>query len=146
MTDKLIAWLAFCLLVALAAAVAGAAGGELYCGRKPSLAYPIEVVRVVDGDTIDVRVSVPGFGLHIDRRVRLIGVDTPEMRGPEAVSGKRVTMLVNGWLSRAKNLRLRDAGKGKFDRLGVIESDRGSLNDWLLDHGHAEPYCGGRKP
>jgi len=146
MNEKLLALMAFCLLFALAAAVAVAAGGELYCGRMPSLAYPIEVVRVVDGDTIDVCLGVPGFGLHIERRVRLIGVDTPEMRGPEAVSGKRVTMLVRGWLSRAKNLRLRDAGKGKFNRLGVIESDQGSLNNWLLEHGHADPYCGGTKP
>lgn len=41
--------------------------------------YKAEVLRVVDGDTIDVRIDV-GFTILTERRLRLRGIDTPEMR------------------------------------------------------------------
>ena len=38
-----------------------------------------EVVKVVDGDTIDVGIDL-GFDLFKKERVRLAGIDTPESR------------------------------------------------------------------
>ncbi len=43
--------------------------------------YRAKVKRVVDGDTVDFTVDL-GFGVKIDIRTRLSGVDTPE-RGHE---------------------------------------------------------------
>src|SRR5688500_17296733 len=43
----------------------------------PRLAYPAEVLRVLDGDTFEARVQL-WPGLAITTRVRLRGIDTPE--------------------------------------------------------------------
>lgn len=42
--------------------------------------YKARVVRVVDGDTIDVDID-HGFGIISRKRLRLFGVDAPEMWG-----------------------------------------------------------------
>jgi micrococcal nuclease len=40
--------------------------------------YRAKIVKVVDGDTVDVDIDL-GFGVWLqDERVRLVGVDTPE--------------------------------------------------------------------
>ena len=42
--------------------------------------YNAELDRVVDGDTVDVNIDL-GFGIWIrDERVRVMGIDTPELR------------------------------------------------------------------
>ena len=42
--------------------------------------YKCKVVRVVDGDTVDVDIDL-GFGVWLHKeRVRIIGMDTPESR------------------------------------------------------------------
>jgi len=42
--------------------------------------YRAKIVKVVDGDTVDVDIDL-GFGVWLqDERVRLVGVDTPESR------------------------------------------------------------------
>ena len=66
-------------------------------------AYPARVVRVVDGDTVDVVVEL-GDGLYREYRVRLAGIDAPE-RGQagyqeakdfliKAIGGKEVDLVV----------------------------------------------------
>ncbi len=46
---------------------------------SPSTMFPVNVLYVVDGDTVDVRFTsgVP-LGANIEERVRLIGIDAPE--------------------------------------------------------------------
>ena len=47
--------------------------------------YRAEIVRVVDGDTVDINIDL-GFGVWLnDERVRLAGVDTPESRTSDKV-------------------------------------------------------------
>ena len=42
--------------------------------------YRVDIVRVVDGDTVDVDIDL-GFGVWLKKqRVRLYGIDTPESR------------------------------------------------------------------
>ena len=41
--------------------------------------YICEIVKVVDGDTIDCAVSL-GFDVSVRQRIRLYGVDAPESR------------------------------------------------------------------
>jgi micrococcal nuclease len=41
--------------------------------------YGVEIVRVVDGDTVDVNIDL-GFGVWLRKeRVRLYGIDTPDV-------------------------------------------------------------------
>ena len=42
--------------------------------------YKVEVLRVVDGDTVDVDIDL-GFSTWLKKqRIRLYGIDTPESR------------------------------------------------------------------
>ena len=42
--------------------------------------YRVKILRVVDGDTVDVDIDL-GFGVWMHKeRVRLYGIDTPESR------------------------------------------------------------------
>lgn len=47
---------------------------------EPKFEYKATVLRVVDGDTIDLDIDL-GFSVHLKERVRLLGVDTPETYG-----------------------------------------------------------------
>ena len=41
--------------------------------------YKIEVLRVIDGDTIDAEIDL-GFDVKIKKRIRFMGINTPESR------------------------------------------------------------------
>ena len=50
--------------------------------------YKCNVVKVVDGDTVDVDIDL-GFGVWMkDERVRIMGIDTPESRTRDLVEKK----------------------------------------------------------
>jgi len=49
---------------------------------KVSRMLPATVVRIVDGDTVEVKIDDPPEGIGRDETVRLIGVDTPETVDP----------------------------------------------------------------
>ena len=58
--------------------------------------YRVNVVKVVDGDTVDVDIDL-GFGMWIkDERVRIMGIDTPESRTRDKVApdGRLVTEIM----------------------------------------------------
>ena len=47
--------------------------------------YRARVIKVVDGDTVDVDIDL-GFGIWLkDERVRMMGIDTPESRTKDKV-------------------------------------------------------------
>ena len=48
-----------------------------------------QVVRVIDGDTLALRVLIPEWGLATAQRVRLLCVDAPEMKAKEAKERRR---------------------------------------------------------
>jgi len=69
--------------------------------------YRAYLIRVIDGDTIDVELDL-GFGLTMGRpgssmcRLRLEGVDAPEIYGAEASeAGKRAARWTHDWLNEA---------------------------------------------
>ena len=50
--------------------------------------YRATIVKVVDGDTVDVDIDL-GFGIVLkDERVRIMGIDTPESRTRDKVEKK----------------------------------------------------------
>lgn len=60
--------------------------------------YRCKILRVVDGDTIDVEIDL-GFSVKVKERVRLANIDTPEMFGPNATpEGKAATEFVRQWV------------------------------------------------
>ena len=47
--------------------------------------YNVKIVKVVDGDTVDVDIDL-GFGMvYKKQRVRMVGIDTPESRTRDKV-------------------------------------------------------------
>lgn len=84
--------------------------------------YKAHVTSVYDGDTITVDIDL-GFGIVFRKqKIRLYGIDTPEVRGPEKEEGKKVRDLVRS-LILDKDIEIqtfRDS-KGKYGRwLGTI--------------------------
>jgi micrococcal nuclease len=121
--------------------------------------YDITVIKVVDGDTVDVDIDL-GFGITLrDERVRIMGIDTPESRTSdkvedlfgEAAKARLKELLEDGGkLITTENKKGEDM-KGKFGRiLGDFyveryEGQREKVTDILVEEGHAVAYFGGSK-
>jgi micrococcal nuclease len=122
--------------------------------------YDVKVLKVVDGDTVDVDINL-GFGIVLtDERVRVMGIDTPESRTSDKVEDlfgeaakARLKELLKGdtKLITTEDKKGEDM-KGKFGRvLGDFEvydhkKDRWTtVSDLLVEEGHAVAYFGGSK-
>ena len=111
--------------------------------------YECKIVRVVDGDTIVLDISL-GFGLWIHgESIRLFGVDCPECRSQdkeEKAAGIAAKKFVTRRLQPGGTYTLSTQGKGKFGRyLGVISDEAGSVNDALIENHLAVMYYGQNK-
>lgn len=112
--------------------------------------YDCKIVRVVDGDTVDVDIDL-GFNHWIHgERIRLFGVDCPECRSrdpKEKAAGLAAKDFVKRLLHDGGTYTLTTKEKGKFGRyLGVIMlSDRTSVNAALVSEHLAVPYHGQNK-
>ena len=116
--------------------------------------YRATVVKVIDGDTVDVDIDL-GFGICMkDERVRIMGIDTPESRTRDKVEDlfgeaakARVKELLNGdVVLKTQIARNGEDMKGKFGRiLGDFKIGEKMLTDILIEEGHAVAYFGGSK-
>ena len=111
--------------------------------------YNAEVLRIVDGDTLDARIDL-GFDVHVNKRIRLMGIDTWESRTrdkAEKAKGVAAKARLKELLKVDKNkFKLISHGTGKFGRvLGDIEISVGNVCDILVEEGHAYSYFGGNK-
>ena len=121
--------------------------------------YDVTVVKVVDGDTVDVDIDL-GFGVCLkDERVRIMGIDTPESRTSdkvEKVFGTAAKERLYSLLEKdAKLITTEDKNgedmKGKFGRiLGDFyveryEGKKEKVTDVMIEEGHAVAYFGGSK-
>ena len=116
-----------------------------------------EIVKVLDGDTIDVIIDL-GFDLYKKERVRIAGVDTPEKRTrdlEEKALGEDATNWLKekleGAISGEDDLVIRtelDGGVGKYGRLLgwlYIGDETESINERMIQQGYAWEYDGGTK-
>jgi len=112
--------------------------------------YNCKIVRVVDGDTVDVDIDL-GFGTwRCSERIRLYGVDTPECRtrdDEEKAAGLLAKAFVEDALHVGGTYTLQTREKGKFGRfLGVIFiQGSASINAALISENLAVPYTGQSK-
>jgi micrococcal nuclease len=103
--------------------------------------YEAEVLRVIDGDTLDLFIDL-GFKVGFNTRIRMIGIDTPEKWHPY---GKVVKAYLQQLLEGNK-IMLDVTKKDKYGRyLGVVYLNRGdeqSVNDKLIEINMAKAYHG----
>ena len=126
-------------------------------GRASVYEYSCKIVRVVDGDTVDVDIDL-GFGVWMHKeRIRLYGIDTPESRTrdlEEKKFGLLAKKQVEHFLPKdsIQTLVTVKDKAGKYGRiLGkfIIEDHMHpmptTINEWMIRHHHAAPYFGQSK-
>lgn len=116
--------------------------------------YVAEVVSVYDGDTCTCIVDL-GFKTSARIKVRLAGIDTPEVRTKD-LDEKEKGIVTRDWLRErilGKKILLHTSKRGKFGRwLGTIwelNEDKpefeNSYNKQLINEGLAKEYWGGKR-
>lgn len=116
---------------------------------NPGVRHSVDVVRVIDGDTFEARVHL-WPGLEMMTRVRLRGIDAPEMKGAcaeefrmaEASSEALRALLADG------DIAIFNIGPDKYN--GRVVADAAtrrtpSVSGALLASGHARQYQGGKR-
>ena len=122
--------------------------------------YRATVVKVIDGDTVDVDIDL-GFGIILsDERVRIMGIDTPESRTRDKIEKKfglaakaRLKQLLGkDCVLKTQINKNGEDMKGKFGRiLGDFDVYDSKTDSWkpatevMISEGHAVPYTGGSK-
>jgi micrococcal nuclease len=115
--------------------------------------YSAKVIRVVDGDTMDVLVDL-GFCVHFRVRLRLSGIDCPETHGAVAVPEGLTAMQFTKDKVEGKQVILKTHKQEKYGRYLAevfIPDDKGNLkiegklNDMLVQANLARPYFGAKK-
>ena len=112
-----------------------------------------QVLKVVDGDTIDVVIDL-GFDISYTSRVRLAGIDTPESRTTDArekILGLEVKEYLKKALEGATDIVIRTEKVDSSEKYGrilgwlFVNKETGSLNMQLVNKGYAWSYDGGTK-
>lgn len=112
-----------------------------------------KVLKVVDGDTIDVDIDL-GFNVSYTQRVRLAGIDTPESRTTdlkEKALGLEVKEYLKHNLDGAEDVIIQTEKPDSSEKYGrilgwlFINDDEISLNEKMINEGYAWEYDGGTK-
>ena len=117
--------------------------------------YRCKILRVVDGDTVDVDIDL-GFGIWMHKeRVRMMGIDTPESRTRDLVSKERLKDILPVGSKQILKTQIDKSGedaKGKFGRIlgdflvyyPPADCEMGCTKI-LINEGYAVEYMGGSK-
>ena len=111
--------------------------------------YKAEILRIVDGDTVDVRIDL-GFNMWHKCRVRLMGINAPESRTRD-LEEKARGLAAKEWLKNileasSDDIEMQSHGEGKYGRvLGTFFIRGVDINDLMVNEGHAELYDGGKR-
>lgn len=97
-----------------------------------------QLVRVIDGDTYELNIDL-GFRIWKKDRVRLYGVNCPEIRGPELKKGLAAKIAVQEWFDKHEKLQIK-THSDKYDSFGRLLADVWSeadeLSQYILATGH----------
>ena len=116
--------------------------------------YKCKLIKVIDGDTIDVDIDL-GFGVWLrNQRIRMYGIDTPESRTRD-LEEKNYGLAAKAFLTEMLDdshliLKTHKDERGKFGRiLGEVwrttnYADQ-SINNYMIEKHHAVAYHGQSK-
>lgn len=117
--------------------------------------YKCKVVRIVDGDTVDVDIDL-GFGVWMHKeRIRMYGIDAPESRTRD-LEEKKYGLASKQYITDMLDddggiiLKTHKDSEGKYGRiLGELwrtttYADK-SINEYMIEKHHAVRYMGQSK-
>ena len=117
--------------------------------------YRCKVVKIVEGDTVDVDIDL-GFGVWLKKeRIRMFGIDTPESRTRD-LDEKKYGLMAKDYITKLLDdeggivLKTRKDAEGKYGRiLGELwrttDFADTSINDLMIKNHHAVSYHGQSK-
>ena len=110
--------------------------------------YAARCVQVIDGDTLDLDIDL-GMYFRATKRVRLKGIDTPELRGKDKERAVAARTEVTIWTDGVELLIRTELDEtDKYGRLLAdvwVDGLATSLSDHLVARGLARRYDGGRR-
>jgi endonuclease YncB( thermonuclease family) len=114
-----------------------------------SVRHPVDIIRTIDGDTFEARVHLSP-GLDLTTRVRLRGVDAPELKAAcaeELELAEAAGEALRGLLGEG-GVTIYNIGPDKYN--GRIVADAATrrtdnVSAALLSAGHARGYVRGRR-
>jgi micrococcal nuclease len=112
--------------------------------------YTASVLKVIDGDTIEVDFDL-GFGVWLrNQRIRLDGIDTPESRTSDKEEKVRGTLSkdkLKEILGKDIRITTKIDPNEKYGRiLGILMNKDGiNVNQWLIENNYAVKYSGENK-
>ena len=117
----------------------------------PTFIYRAKFIRAIDGDTVVMEIDQGLYQFAI-RRVRLLGVNCPEMKGRTKAAGIAAKQETEAWFRMRGNIVIQthpdpeqhedDFGRWLADVWGdYLGNNQDSLGDHLLAHGHGTPYA-----
>ena len=119
---------------------------------EPVSVSPYRIIRVLDGDTVEIQASWLPPELKQSLLLRIIGIDTPEKGhkakcAQEAVDSLKAKFFLEKELQKSKTttvvIKKWDKYGGRV--LGDVILDGVPLSKKMIDSGLAKPYNGGKK-
>lgn len=118
---------------------------------RENLSGPVnaEVIRIIDGDTFDVRAQI-WVGHFIETRIRINDLDTPELRGKceaERQHAEEAKLALSDLLQDGR-IVLTDIQNGKYAGrvLARAQTPEGiDVSDFMIDQGLGRTYDGGKR-
>lgn len=107
--------------------------------------YNATLVKIVDGDTIDVKIDL-GFHIYIVERLRFRGIDTPEMNSTDPLERENATKAKNRVIELFTGVDVFQISTFKSDKFGryladiYLPNQNNTLNQILLNEGLATEY------
>ena len=123
--------------------------------EKGMYEYRVKVVKIIDGDTVDVDIDL-GFGVWLKKeRIRLFGIDTPESRTRD-LDEKKYGLMAKDFITSLLSdeggivLKTHKDAEGKYGRiLGELwrttDLADQSINEYMIEKYHAVRYMGQSK-
>jgi endonuclease YncB( thermonuclease family) len=116
---------------------------------NPGVRHPVDVIKTIDGDTFEARVHL-WPGLDLTTRVRLRGIDAPELKAScpqELQMAEAAGNALRGLLGEGE-VTIYNIGPDKYN--GRVVADAATrrtdnISAALIAGGHARSYRGGHR-
>ena len=122
----------------------------LLLASSNAYAYEWEILRVVDGDTIEIKDEC--FPTELKLSIRVLGIDTPEKGSrakcdKEAKLAEKASKFTKEFIGKNKTATFRNIKWDKYGGrlLADVEINGKSLSDELIKNGLARSYDGKKK-